>query len=131
LIVLSNALLAVMDPRGIPNKLIEPDRFGCWVENAILAHCWNSGQQVSYWREDSYEVDGVIDGSWGSYAIEVKTGSFIERDLIGLFEFTRKNPKYRPLIICDEKDVAKARKLTIEALSWPNFLLSGPLQAKS
>ena len=43
----------------------------------------------------------------------------------------RKYPKYRPLIICDEKDVAKARKLNVDAISWLNFLFSGPLRTKN
>jgi predicted AAA+ superfamily ATPase len=126
LVVLNNALLAVMDQRGIPNKKNDPERFGNWVENAVLAFCWNSGQQVSYWRDDTYEVDGVIDGPWGSFAIEVKTSSFIERDLIGLLEFTRQYPKYAPLVVCDEKDVPRAKKMNLKAVSWQNFLYSGP-----
>src|SRR5690606_30790311 len=74
LIVLSNALLAASDPRGSPDAEGEPDRFGAWVENACLAHAWNAGQRVMYWREEPHEVDGVLEGSWGSWAIEVKTG---------------------------------------------------------
>ena len=32
-------------------RLHDPDRFGAWVENACLAHAWNAGQQLAYWRE--------------------------------------------------------------------------------
>ncbi|HVE87764.1 MAG TPA: AAA family ATPase, partial [Myxococcales bacterium] len=74
LVTLNNALVAVMDPRGIADRATDPGRFGAWVENACLAHAWNAGQRVSYWREEPLEVDAVIDGSWGSWAIEVKTG---------------------------------------------------------
>ena len=74
LIVLSNALLAASDPRGIPDPEGDPERFGVWVENACLAHAWNAGQRVMCWREEPHEVDGVLEGSWGSWAIEVKTG---------------------------------------------------------
>jgi len=41
----------------------------------MLAHAWNSGQVVSYWREEPLEVDGILEGSWGKWAIEVKTGN--------------------------------------------------------
>ncbi|MGH7150492.1 MAG: ATP-binding protein, partial [Planctomycetota bacterium] len=61
-VALNNALLAVSSPRGIPEPGAEPERFGRWVENACLAHAWNRGQQVTYWREDPLEVDGVLEG---------------------------------------------------------------------
>ena len=51
LVTLNNALVAVMNPRGIAYPLTDPARFGAWVENAGLAHAWNAGQRVSYWRE--------------------------------------------------------------------------------
>ncbi|MGQ0503696.1 MAG: hypothetical protein ACT4TC_00075, partial [Myxococcaceae bacterium] len=41
-----------------------------------MAHAWNDGQKVSYWREEPLEVDSVLEGSWGSWAVEIKTGSF-------------------------------------------------------
>lgn len=37
LIVLSNALLAVANPLGMPAAEGEPARFGPWLENACLA----------------------------------------------------------------------------------------------
>ena len=83
LVTLNNALLAVSDPRGIPDRSTDPPRFGTWVENACLAHAWNAGQRVSYWREEPLEVDAVLEGSWGSWAIEVKTGPVLTRDLGG------------------------------------------------
>jgi predicted AAA+ superfamily ATPase len=46
-VVLNNALLAALDPAGIPDPVEEPARFGTWVENACLAHAWNSGQEVA------------------------------------------------------------------------------------
>ena len=62
LVTLSNALLAVTDPRGIPDMKTKSERRGHWIENVCLAHAWNSGQQVRYWREEPLEVDGIIDG---------------------------------------------------------------------
>lgn len=90
LVTLNNALLAASDPRGVPDRSTDPRRFGSWVENACLAHAWNAGQRVSYWREEPLEIDGVLEGSWGAWAIEVKTGSIAAGDLGGIAEFTRR-----------------------------------------
>lgn len=126
LVPLNNALLAVMDPRGIPDRNRDPERWGVWVENACLAHAWNAGQRVSYWREEPLEVDAVLDGSWGAWAIEVKTGRFSGSDLKGLGELSRRHPKFRPLVICDEDARPIAERAGFEAVSWIDFLLHGP-----
>jgi predicted AAA+ superfamily ATPase len=126
LVPLNNALLAVMDPRGIPDRATDPERWGIWVENACLAYAWNAGQRVSYWREEPLEVDGVLEGSWGSWAIEVKTGRFASTDLRGLGEFVRRHKKFRPLIVCDEAARVVAERAGFEATSWTDFLLHGP-----
>jgi predicted AAA+ superfamily ATPase len=126
LVTLNNALLAVMDPQGIANSVTDPARFGTWVENACLAHAWNSGQGVSYWREEPLEVDGVLEGSWGKWAVEVKTGKFQMNDLTGLLEFTRRHPAFKPLVICSAGGLATAARAEIAAIPWQEFLLSGP-----
>jgi hypothetical protein len=126
LVTLNNALLAVMDPHGAPDRATDPERFGAWVENACLAHAWNAGQHVSYWREEPLEVDAVLDGSWGSWAIEVKTGSVASAQLRGLAEFTRRYPRYRPLVLCDPEARSAIERLGLPALSWRAYLLGGP-----
>ena len=126
LVVLSNALLAAVDPRGIPDPATEPARFGTWVENACLAHAWNAGQRVRYWREEPLEVDGILDGSWGPWAIEIKTGSVQPSDLRGLLEFTRRHPTYRPLLIGDAPHHAAIERAGVDVIGWRDFLLTGP-----
>jgi predicted AAA+ superfamily ATPase len=126
LVTLNNALIAVMDPQGIADGVADPTRFGAWVENACLAHAWNSGQGVSYWREEPLEVDGILDGSWGKWAIEVKTGTFQMNDLVGLLEFTRRHPGWRPLVICSASGRATAERAEVPAITWQDFLLDGP-----
>jgi predicted AAA+ superfamily ATPase len=126
LIILNNAILAAMDPRGAPKLMLDPARFGAWIENACLAHAWNAGQRVSYWREEPLEVDAVIEGSWGSWAIEVKTGNFRASDVRGLLEFARRHTAFRPLMICDEGASAAARRTGVEAITYHKFLLDGP-----
>jgi predicted AAA+ superfamily ATPase len=129
LVTLNNALLAVTDPRGAPEPAADPSRFGAWVENACLAYAWNSGQRLTYWREEPYEVDAILDGSWGRWAIEVKTGAFDAVALRGLGEFTRRFPEYRPLVICDRSGRAAAQRAGVDAVDWRSFLLDGPTAA--
>jgi predicted AAA+ superfamily ATPase len=73
LITLNNAFLSATHPDGAPDPARDPARFGAWVENACLAAAVNLGQRVTYWREEPLEVDGVLEGSWGSWAVEIKT----------------------------------------------------------
>ena len=126
LITLNNAFVAVVDPRGIPDRSTDPKRYGAWVENACLAYAWNAGQRVSYWREEPLEVDGVLEGSWGSWVIEVKTGALSSTDLKGIGEFTRRNPRFRPLVLCDEEARSAVERAGLPAMAWREFLLSGP-----
>jgi predicted RecB family endonuclease len=96
------------------------------VENACLAYAWNAGQRVSYWREEPLEIDGVLEGSWGAWAIEVKTGRIAVADLKGLAEFARRFKKFRPLVVCDEAARVVAERAGFEAMAWTDFLLRGP-----
>ncbi len=126
LVTLDNALVAVMDPQGIADPRSDPKRFGAWLENACLAHAWNAGQRVSYWREEPLEVDGVFEGSWGRWAVEVKSGPFQTSELRALMELVRRHPELRPLVICSESGRASAERAGVQAVSWQQFLLRGP-----
>jgi hypothetical protein len=126
IVVLNQALLAASDPEGAPEPTREPARFGVWVENACLAHAWNAGQRVAYWREGPLEVDGVLDGTWGRWALEIKTGAVAATDLRGVLEFTRRFPEYRPLLVCDPAGRLAAERAGIVSVGWRDFLLSGP-----
>ena len=127
LVTLNNGLLAAVDPSGIPDPATDPARWGAWVENACLAFAWNSGQRVHYWREAPYEVDAILDGSWGRWAVEVTTGAASPRAVRGLAEFTRRHPSYRPLLLTEETRTEEARRTGFEAMPWTQFLLDGPL----
>lgn len=129
LVTLDNALLAVMDPRGAPTAESDPARFGTWVENACLAHAWNSGQRVAYWREEPLEVDGILQGSWGDWAIEIKTGPFRATELTGLLEFVRRHPTFKPLVVCGAEGRAAAERAGVAAVTWQEFLIGGPMGA--
>lgn len=126
LVTLNNALLSAMHPDGPPDPAKEPQRFGAWVENACLAFAANQGQRVTYWREEPLEIDAVLEGSWGNWAVEVKTGSFDIQALKGLLEFCRRNPKFRPLVITAPGSEAAPRRYALRSASWEEFLISGP-----
>lgn len=96
------------------------------MEDACLAHAWSSGQRVSYWREEPLEVDGVIEGSWGAWAVEVKTGRFRAGELAGLFDLVRRHPRLRPLVVCSPEGRTEAERAGVEAVTWTEFLLRGP-----
>ena len=125
LVTLNNALLSAMHPDGAPDPVREPARFGFWVENACLAFAINQGQQVMYWREEPLEVDAVFDGSWGKWAVEVKTGRFDSLALRGLLEFCRRYPAFTPLVISASGDEEIARRHGVASMSWEDFLISG------
>jgi len=129
LVTLNNALLSAMNPDGAPDRVRDPERFGFWVENACLAFAVNQGQSVSYWREEPLEIDGVFEGNWGKWAVEVKTGKFDAQSLKGLFEFSRRNPAFTPLVISAAGNEGTARRHGLLSISWEDFLLLGPPQA--
>jgi predicted AAA+ superfamily ATPase len=124
-------LLSATHPDGAPDPSREPERFGFWVENACLAFAINQGQQVSYWREEPLEVDAIFDGSWGKWAVEIKTGRFELQGLPGLFEFCRRNPAFRRLIICAPGREEISRRHGIESMNWEDFLMAGPREIGS
>jgi len=126
IVVLSNALLGCTDQSLPPESKNDPKQFGFWVENACLAMAWNAGQKVMYWREEPLEIDGVIEDSWGKWALEVKTGNFDSSDLNGLLEFTRRNPSFRPLVLCKTEEIKKVQRIGLTAMPWQEFLLKGP-----
>ena len=125
-VVAAPALLSAMHPDGPPDPAREPERFGFWVENACLAFGVNQGQRVTYWREEPLEIDAVFEGSWGEWAIEVKTGRYDVHSLKGLLEFCRRNPKFTPLVISAPGNEEGARRHGIRSVSWEDFLVSGP-----
>jgi predicted AAA+ superfamily ATPase len=125
LVPLSNALVAVIDPRGVPDRVSAPAQWGECVENACIAHAWNAGQRVTYWREEPFEVDAILDGDWGRWAIEVKTGTIATRDLAGLGEFSRRHPELRPIVLCDHDARRVVERAGFDAMGWREFLLRG------
>ncbi len=125
LVPLNNALLAASRVGDPPTVQCAPDVWGRWVENACIAFAVGCEQAVTYWREEPLEVDAIIDGSWGKWAVEIKTGEYTSQDLKGLLEFCWRWPEYRPLVLCDEKHTKTAAATGIGAVAWTDFLWDG------
>ena len=71
-------------------------------------------------------MDAVFEGDWGDWAVEVKTSSFDSHELKGLLQFCRRNSKFRPLVITAPDDERIAHGHGLSAISWNEFLVSGP-----
>ncbi|MEW6752723.1 MAG: hypothetical protein AB1505_17340, partial [Candidatus Latescibacterota bacterium] len=125
LVPLSNAFLAAARSGEPPTPEADPATWGTWLENACLGFAIGCEQTVHYWREEPLEVDGVLEGSWGKWALEVKAGPHTTRDLAGLLEFCRRNPEYRPLVVGDEAHAAPAAQVGAEFAPWQSFLWDG------
>jgi predicted AAA+ superfamily ATPase len=125
LIALNNALLAGSRSSALPPVQSNPREWGRWLENACLAHAFNAGQEVFYWREEPWEVDAVIRGSWGQWLVEVKSGNYGTVDLRGLAQASVKFPHFRPIVICDPDKESIAIAAGFKAISWPEYLREG------
>jgi predicted RecB family endonuclease len=66
--------------------------------------------------EVGLEVDVVSEGSWGDWAIEIKTGKVQLNELRGLLEFSRRNPRFRPLVITSPGNQAAAESAGIASI---------------
>jgi hypothetical protein len=51
-------------------------------------------------------------------------------DLKGLAEFTRRYPRFRPLVLCDEEGRPAVERAGLAAMPWAEFLLTGPAGAR-
>jgi len=125
LVPLNNAFVTASVAEGVGGIAQGPEQQGRLVENACIAFALNSGQTIHYWREEPLEVDAVVSGTWGKWAIEIKTGSYAVNELAGLLEFGRRFRSYRPLVICNEADTGVAQRAGVSAIPWRQFLWSG------
>jgi len=125
LVTLNNALLSVAIDDPPPTSEQHPERWGRWLENACIAAAWNSGQAIYYWREEPLEVDLVTTGPWGKWAVEIKTGRLSLRAFSGVLEFCRRNPSFRPVMVCDPGQESVGDSAGVAAVPWPQFLLHG------
>lgn len=70
-------------------------------------------------------MDAVVEGDWGAWAIEIKTGKFTLKDLSGLMEFVRRFPRFKPLVVCSSDGIPLAERAGVHVMDWRTFLLKG------
>ncbi len=128
LVALNQGLLAAYSPEESHPAVESSPALGRQIENACIAHAWNAGQKVTYWREEPYEVDLVSSGSWGDWVIEIKAGRIRARDLAGLLRFAGRHRQFRPLLVHAPglEPSAVVAGTPVLTLDWRRFLLEGP-----
>jgi len=125
IVALSNALLAAADPKAIPDPARDPARWDAWLRNACIARACNAGQHVSYWRAEPLSADMVVEGSWGRWVVDVRTGPLPPAALRGLAAFTRRFPGFTPLLVGDAAACASAAGAAVRTARWQDYLLGG------
>ncbi|MFN2114122.1 MAG: ATP-binding protein [Anaerolineae bacterium] len=125
LVALNNALLSAGLDDEPPTQELNPERWGRWLENACMGAAWNAGQSIYYWRQEPLEVDLVTTGSWGRWAVEVKTGRLSLRSFAGVLEFCRRNPGFRPAVVCDPGQESIGEEAGVRSITWPMYLNEG------
>lgn len=95
----------ILIDQGLRNSItmsyaLREDNKGFMVENIVGRMLVLSYKNVTYWREQSYEVDYVIDG----IPVEVKYKNVIDNDdLHGLIRFLEKNKKETGVVITKDR----------------------------
>ncbi|MDR1284025.1 MAG: AAA family ATPase [Opitutaceae bacterium] len=125
LVVLSNALLAGSRSEPPPASATNATEWGRWLENACLAHFINNDQQLHYWREEPWEIDGLGIGDWGRWLIEIKSGPYGLTDLRGLAQAVARFPDFKPVVLCDPGREGPALAAGFHARAWDAFLQNG------
>ena len=78
LMVYNTALLTAQTNTTFHRTFTTPNLWGRWVESAVGAHLLNQADEYDYnlyyWRENSDEVDFVVESGEQQIAIEVKSG---------------------------------------------------------
>ncbi len=100
--VLNTALASALDSRTFAEARTDGDYWGRLVESCVGAHLFNSSIgtsiHVSYWREQNYEVDFVLQEGRTTVAVEVKSGRRPE-SLPGMELFSRRYKPKRQLLV--------------------------------
>jgi len=119
LILWNNALVNAPAPETFAQVRADGARWGRLVENAVGAHLLNGlhGPQwsVTYWRDNSDEVDFVVDRGRETWAIEVKSGRGGKTG--GLGAFRKRHPAAKTWVV-GETGVPLEQFFARPAASW-------------
>ncbi len=118
LIVLNTALMTADSGYSFDEAKADRTFRGRIVESAVGAHLFNSASadiRLYYWREDSYEVDYVLQRGHRIIAIEVKSGK--KMNLSGMERFIERFSPVRSMVV-GEDGVPLNEFLTVPASFW-------------
>lgn len=120
LLVLNTALMTAVSGYSFDEAKADRTFRGRIVESAVGAHLFNTATadiRLYYWRDDSYEVDYVLQRGRRIIVIEVKSGT--KMNLSGLERF---NDLFRPFrsMVVGEDGVPLNEFLTVPAIFWFN-----------
>lgn len=119
--VLNTALMSVASGYTKAEAIADRSYWGRQVESAIGAHLYNTSYpdcNLYYWRNDSYEIDFVVEKGHKLALIEVKSGRLRE-NVQGFDKFEHEFKRETSKIIVGEKgDVTIAEFLSYPAEHW-------------
>ncbi|MDE2845567.1 MAG: ATP-binding protein [Gemmatimonadota bacterium] len=118
LLVLNTALMTVDSGYSFDEANADRTFRGRIVESAVGAHLFNTTStdiRLYYWREDSYEVDYVLQRGRSIIAIEVKSGTKMR--LTGMERFIERFRPYKSMVV-GEGGVPLNEFLTVPAHYW-------------
>ncbi len=117
--VLNTALMAAFSGYTFEEARADRSYWGRLVESAAGAHLYNSGTpelRLHYWREQSREVDFVLERGRQLVAFEIKNRSR-RRALSGVIEFKKQFASARSILV-GEGGISLSEFLTIPAREW-------------
>lgn len=118
LVALNTALMTTDSGYSFGEAKADRTFRGRIVESAVGAHLFNTAPadiRLYYWREDSYEVDYVLQRGPRTIAIEVKSGTKMR--LSGMERFIERFKPFKSLVV-GEGGVPLNEFLTVPASSW-------------
>lgn len=118
LLVLNTALMTADSGYSFDEANADRTFRGRIVESAVGAHLFNTATadiRLYYWREDSYEVDYVLQRGRRIIAIEVKSGT--KMSLSGLERFNERFNPFKSMVV-GEDGVPLNEFLTVPAHYW-------------
>lgn len=99
--VYNNALLTAQSDLAFREVSVDPEKWGRLVESSIGAHLINNAvserYELYYWREESDEVDFVLEKGGKVVALEVKSGTHTANK--GMSVFSKKYPDSKVMLI--------------------------------
>ena len=125
LIVLNTALMTANSGYSFDEAVADRTFRGRIIESAIGAHLFNSATadiRLYYWRDDSHEVDYVLQRGRRIIAIEVKSGT--KMNLSGMERFTERFSPVKSMVVGEEgvqlgeEGVLLNEFLTVPASYW-------------